>query len=132
MNEDLRYSVFGNFLRSKIFGLRSSEIFHERRSSVFGLRSKSLFGATLVQCGVHRLRSHCSGQCGHTGEIAHFNMLLDCYEDQLTLLTTRRGDRWLTWFLHHMFHVHELWNNYSINLYCYQCRICLNNHLLYF
>ena len=47
MNEDLRYSVFGIILRTKIFGLRSSEFFHEQRSSVFSIRSKSLFGATL-------------------------------------------------------------------------------------
>ena len=35
MNEDIRSSVFENFSLAKIFGLRSSEIFHERRSSVF-------------------------------------------------------------------------------------------------
>ena len=37
MNEDLRSSVFGKFLRTKIFGLQYSEIFHERRYSVSGL-----------------------------------------------------------------------------------------------
>ena len=38
MNKDIRSSVFGNFSLAKIFGLRYSEIFHERRSSVFGIR----------------------------------------------------------------------------------------------
>ena len=51
MKEDIWSSVFGKFSLVKIFGLRSSEIFHEQRSSVFGIWSKSLFGATLV----HRL-----------------------------------------------------------------------------
>ena len=38
MKEDIWSSVFGNFSFAKIFGLWSSEIFHERRSSVFGIR----------------------------------------------------------------------------------------------
>ena len=38
MNEDIRYSVFGNFSLAKIFGLQSLKIFHKRRSSVFGIR----------------------------------------------------------------------------------------------
>ena len=38
MNEDIRSSVFGNFSETKIFGLRSSEIFQKRRSSVFSIR----------------------------------------------------------------------------------------------
>ena len=39
MDKDIRSSVFGNFSLAKIFGLRYSEIFHERRSSVFGIRN---------------------------------------------------------------------------------------------
>ena len=38
IDEDLQSSVFGNLSWTKIFGLRYSEIFHERRSSVFGIR----------------------------------------------------------------------------------------------
>ena len=38
IKEDIWSSVFGNFSWTKIFDLRSSEIFHERRSSVFGIR----------------------------------------------------------------------------------------------
>ena len=65
MNEDLRSSVFGNFLRTKIFGLRYSEIFHEQRSSVFGIRSKSLFGATLLDCeDFYQLLKVAEGQVG--------------------------------------------------------------------
>ena len=37
-NSTIRSSVFGNFSGTKIFGLRSSEIFQKRRSSVFGIR----------------------------------------------------------------------------------------------
>ena len=45
----IRYSVFENFHERILFGIRYSEILHERIYSVFGIRSNSLFGATLIQ-----------------------------------------------------------------------------------